>query len=136
MYASVILAIRECVASSSTLIPLNHSERISRKQKEPCAQSLTPFCTYFRRELYLLPLLSLPLPFHCELIIPGMLFASLEPESIATAAMTLRKKKREKRPTTGDQHAIYLVLIVNVTLAMLFVSAAYTKQQLPTSITL
>ena len=47
------------------LDPSYHSERKKpRKQKEPYAQSLTPFCTYFRLELDLLHLVSFPLIFH------------------------------------------------------------------------
>ena len=45
---------------------VNHSltlrEKKTTKAKELYAQRLTPFCTYFPLELYLLHLMSLPLP--------------------------------------------------------------------------
>ena len=44
----IILAVRQCAAWSSTLIPL----LITPKDDDGNKRNLTPFCTYFRLELY------------------------------------------------------------------------------------
>ena len=82
----IVLGIRQCASWASTLITHKHSlKKKATEIRETCAQSLTPFWTYFRLELYLLHLLSLPLPSHYVSLLSSLKIPKPCPSSIPDA---------------------------------------------------